>query len=50
MSLEDLKIKLEERLRRLTEDFKEYAVIQEHGVPEIRWVLEEVNKLIKENG
>ena len=45
MIVEKLKIALEERLRRLKEDFKDYPEIQEHGVPEIEWVLEMVNKI-----
>ena len=48
MTIQDLKTKLEERYRRLTEDFKDYPEIQAHGVPEIVWVLAEVNRIINE--
>ncbi|MBT3451182.1 hypothetical protein HN448_04390 [archaeon] len=45
MTIEKLKLELEQRINRLNEDFKDYPEIQEHGVPEIEWVLEMVNKI-----
>ena len=41
----ELKKKLEQRLIRLSE-FSNVPEIQEHGVPEVKWILEEVNKIL----
>ena len=43
----DLQQRLVERYRRLTEDFKDNKEIQDHGVPEIAWVMAVVSEILK---